>query len=50
MSTPQWNADIITPDDGSVDIAVNGGLVENEQGELGVSVDGESIVINSGFS
>ena len=47
MSTPQWNADIITPDDGSVDIAVNGGLVENEQGELGVSVDGESIVINS---
>lgn len=47
MSTPEWNADIITADDGSVDIAVNGGLVENDQGEIGVSVDGETIVINS---
>lgn len=46
MSTvPEWNAEIITPDDGSVDIAVNGGLVEGSDG-LGVSVDGETIVIN----
>ncbi len=43
----QWNADIITPiDEGSAPIATNGGLKKNEDLELEVSVDNETIVIN----
>lgn len=43
----QWNASIITPiDEGSAPIATNGGLKKNEDLELEVSVDNETIVIN----
>lgn len=50
MSTPQWNADIITPSisvDADVDIQTNGGLDKDASGALGVKVDNSTITINS---
>lgn len=48
MAVPQWNAEIITPDnDASAEIIDNGGLVKDENGAVGVSVDGDTIVINN---
>lgn len=47
MSTPQWNADIITPNnEASAEIVANGGLVKDENGAVGVSVDGSTVTIN----
>ena len=47
MAVPQWNADIITPDDeASAEIISGGGLEKDATGAIGVSVDGTSIVIN----
>lgn len=48
MPVPQWNADIITPDnEASAEIISGGGLVKDETGAVGVSVDGETVVINN---
>lgn len=46
-SVPQWNADIITPDnDASAEIIDNGGLVKDENGAVGVKVDNATVSIN----
>lgn len=47
MPVPQWNADIITPDnEASAEIISGGGLVKDETGAIGVKVDNSTIVVN----
>lgn len=47
-SVPQWNADIVTPEvEASAEIQANGGLEKDQDGALGVKVDGTTVTINS---
>lgn len=48
MPVPEWNAEIITPDsEASAEIIANGGLEKDQDGAIGVKVDGSSVTINS---